>query len=302
MQLLYTMSRDKKLSLDKGNKEYVASIQKSFELLLYALSFFLEVCKYAEKDASIRAGKHLPTQEDFDFTPRLFRNNLIKSLTTNHGLAQKLNRYKIHPKMNLDVIRLTYQDFAKGDKYIQYSTAKDPIPESENSAILVELLKYLSKSDIFLEEIEDKYATWEDDKSLIIGTLKRIVKSLPVESEQFILNYYPSPETVQEFGQSLFEEVINKDKELLGMIQPVLKNWDVDRVAVIDMIILKMAICELVSFPTIPTKVTLNEFVEMAKVYSTDKSKDFINGILDRLLKKLNKDGRIKKEGRGLIE
>ena len=88
----------------------------------------------------------------------------------------------------------------------------------------------------------------------------------------------------------------------MGIIEPSLKNWDADRVAVIDMIILKMALVELMSFPTIPTKVTLNEFVEIAKKYSTEKSKDFINGILDRLMKQLEKEGKIKKEGRGLIE
>jgi len=89
---------------------------------------------------------------------------------------------------------------------------------------------------------------------------------------------------------------------LLGIIEPTLKNWDADRVAIIDMVLLKMALSELTSFPTIPTKVTLNEFVEISKLYSTDKSKDFINGILDRLMKKLNKEGKIQKEGRGLKE
>lgn len=98
------------------------------------------------------------------------------------------------------------------------------------------------------------------------------------------------------------EKVIKEDKKLLAIIEPTLKNWDVDRVAIIDMILLKMALCELISFPSIPTKVTLNEFVEISKLYSTDKSKDFINGILDRLMKQLDSDGKIKKEGRGLKE
>ena len=112
----------------------------------------------------------------------------------------------------------------------------------------------------------------------------------------------PNYETIKEFGESLLLDVINNNENLLATIEPALNNWDADRVAVIDMIILKMALSELLNFPTIPTKVTLNEFVEIAKLYSTDKSKDFINGILDRLFKKLDKEGKIKKEGRGLVE
>ena len=95
---------------------------------------------------------------------------------------------------------------------------------------------------------------------------------------------------------------MDKDQELFNIIEPNLKNWDADRVAIIDMILLKMAIGELISFSSIPTKVTLNEYVEIAKVYSTDKSKDFINGILDRLMKKLEKEGQINKSGRGLVD
>ena len=98
----------------------------------------------------------------------------------------------------------------------------------------------------------------------------------------------------------MIRKVHENDEEYLEVIEPNLKNWDADRVAALDMILLKMAICELMIFPTIPTKVTLNEFVEIAKVYSTDKSKDFINGILDRMMKKLEKDGKINKQGRGL--
>ena len=147
--------------------------------------------------------------------------------------------------------------------------------------------------------MEDQYSNWLDDKSLIVGSVKKTIRSLPGE-EVFYEAYRPTADTIEEFGQELLHSVYYDDEELLEMISPVLNNWDADRVAILDMVILKMAISELTSFPTIPTKVTLNEFVEISKLYSTDKSKDFINGILDRLLKQLIKDGKISKEGRGL--
>ena len=149
--------------------------------------------------------------------------------------------------------------------------------------------------------MEDFYASWDEDKSLIVGALKKTLKALPAK-EDFYEVHRPTEETTVEFGETLLTQVHKTDKELLELIEPTLKNWDAERVAVIDMILLKMALCELLGFPTIPTKVTLNEFVEISKLYSTDKSKDFINGILDRLMKKLHDDGKIKKEGRGLVE
>ena len=120
------------------------------------------------------------------------------------------------------------------------------------------------------------------------------------EGVDFCETYRPQHETTVEFGEALLQNVTNKNDALLEIIEPTLQNWDADRVAIIDMISLKMALSELMIFPTIPTKVTINEFVEISKKYSTDKSKDFVNGVLDRLMKKLDKEGKIKKKGRGL--
>jgi len=173
--------------------------------------------------------------------------------------------------------------------------------QADDKKILLSLFKHCINNELYNEAIEDRYPTWIDDKSLVVGTVKKTIKGLPVQSD-FTGIYKPTEETTKDFGEILFENVNKKNAELLEIIEPALNNWDADRVAVIDMILLKMAISELMIFSTIPTKVTLNEFVEISKLYSTDKSKDFINGILDRLMKKLKKEGKIKKEGRGLLE
>jgi N utilization substance protein B len=147
--------------------------------------------------------------------------------------------------------------------------------------------------------VEDYYTNWFDDSSLVIGTLKKIIKALPLEGK-FFKQYYPDTETVG-FGKELLNRTVLEDSDFHDLIEPALKNWDSERLAIIDMILLKMALCEFTGFPTVPTKVSLNEYVEVAKMYSTPKSKDFINGILDRLMKQLEANGKIKKEGRGLI-
>ena len=148
--------------------------------------------------------------------------------------------------------------------------------------------------------MEDHYGTWQDDKSVVIGSVKKTLKRLPEEKEDFIMEYYPADETVNEFGFQLLDNTLNGDDTLLKHIEPTLKNWDSERLAIIDMILLKMATSEFIFFESIPTKVTVNEYVDIAKNYSTAKSKDFINGVLDRIMKDFEESGLIKKSGRGL--
>ena len=190
--------------------------------------------------------------------------------------------------------------FADAPEYKAYLALEEPTNDDHNK-ILLELYRFLMGNDIFVEMSEDRYNNLPDDESLVTGAIKKTLKALPANGE-FYKEFEPSDETVREFGEQLLRKTCQEDLALFEQIEPTLKNWDADRVAVLDMIMLKMALCELLHFPTIPTKVTLNEFVEISKVYSTEKSKDFINGILDRLMKKLLKEEKIVKEGRGLIE
>jgi N utilization substance protein B len=172
---------------------------------------------------------------------------------------------------------------------------------TDNAKALLDLYRFLAASDLYSDMSEDRYNNWCDDESLVSGAMKKTLKNFPV-SGKFYEEHEPSDATVLEFGEELLRKTCSEDQKLFTDIEPTLKNWDAERVAILDMVMLKMALCELLHFPTIPTKVTLNEYVEISKLYSTDKSKEFINGILDRLMKELLEKGRIVKEGRGLIE
>ena len=300
MQMLYALSRDPQLSMEEAMRRYRESISRSFELYLFYLHYVIKIAEYAKKDAERRASKFLPSDEDKQFTPRLFENDLIRSFTGNQELNRLFQRYKMVAKTDEDMVRALYTEFAKKDSYKAYLQQENP-GEEDHSAQLLDLVRFCLSSETLLDATEDWYPNWEDDKSLVIGALKKTFKALPAQPD-FYKDYLPPEEATVEFGESLLTEVHQKDAELLATIEPTLKNWDVQRVAILDMIMLKMALCELLSFPTIPTKVTLNEFVEISKQYSTEKSKDFINGILDRLLKQLLTEGKIKKQGRGLLD
>lgn len=302
MQVLYSMSRDPNVTPSDANQRYHRAVDLSYELYLFNLLQFMRIAEYAKQDKRRKSAKLLPTEADKKFTDKLSSNELMDSLRENTTLKETFKKLKLEDKIDKDTVRSVYTDFANTDNYqsyIQNEDGEDLV--DQHKQILLDLYKHCAGNERFLEAIEDHYPFWVDDKSLVVGAMKRSIKALPSE-EDFFNAHKPTSETVLDFGELLLKKVNEDNDALLGVIEPTLKNWDADRVAVIDMILLKMAVCELLSFPTIPTKVTLNEFVEISKQYSTDKSKDFINGILDRLMKKLHKEGKIVKEGRGLVE
>lgn len=301
MQVLYSMSRDQELDLNGALKRYDDIVWKSFELYLFNLILLTKVAEYARHDASRKQAKLLPSDEDRSFTAKLYDNPLVQSLERHESLQRLYRKYKTEGRIDKDLVRLVYSEFAKTEEYKNYLVQETPTA-GDHLNILLALYKHCLSSEAFCELLEDHFPLWTDDKSLVVGALKKTIKALPIVDPAYFDEYLPPDETVKDFGQKLLVKAGVADNQLLEIIEPVLKNWDAERVAVIDMILIKMAICEFIHFPTIPTKVTLNEFVEISKLYSTDKSKDFINGILDRLLKQLLDDGRIKKEGRGLLE
>lgn len=300
MQVLYAMNRDENLGMKEALNQYKQSVNRSFELYLFNLWQLLQTALYAKEDHARRNAKLLPSEEDKNFTTKLCDNTLTRSLLENPELQNYIKTYHTSRKLDADITRKLYAEFAKAENYLKYLNTEEPGQEM-HTQILLQLFKSCINDEVFNDRIEDFFSTWSDDKSLVVGSIKKTLKALPAAAD-FLNDYIPSKETTEEFGETLLRQVFQKDEELLELIEPTLKNWDVERVAIIDMILLKMALVELMAFPTIPTKVTINEFVEISKMYSTDKSKDFINGILDRLMKKLQKDGKIKKEGRGLID
>ncbi len=300
MQLLYMLNRDEQIAFTDLVRDYNDGIWKTYELYIFQLNLLLKVAQFAEKDAANRSAKLLPGDHDRAFTPRLYDNECTQSLANHIDFLNIVAKYKANENLDDDHIRTLYQAFYETEEYKKYLEIPEPTVDEHRKA-LVELYRFLVNHDLFIEMSEDRYNNWQDDESLVTGAMKKTLKVMPVQGP-FYKEHEPADETVREFGEQLLRKTCQEDLALFNEIEPTLKNWDADRVAILDMIMLKMALCELLHFPTIPTKVTLNEYVEVSKTYSTDKSKDFINGILDRLMKKLIKEERIVKEGRGLIE
>jgi N utilization substance protein B len=300
MQLLYAISRDPQLTTQDIISMYQKGVEKNFEFYLLNLAYFLNIVDYAYKDAELRAKKLIRSTEDHVFKPKLAENSLVKSLRSNCWLDESIKKHHLSDRIIEDTVKKLYNEFSKTEEYHQY-ILNEQTNEDDTREILLALYRFVQGAESFNEEMEDFYYSWDDDKTLVVGAMKKTIKGLPA-ADDFYQEHLHDSEVVFDFGEQLLKKTALREKELLEIIEPNLKNWDADRVAIIDMVLIKMGMIEFTDFPTIPTKVTLNEYVELSKVYSTDKSKDFVNGILDRILKKMQKEDLVQKEGRGLMD
>lgn len=298
LQVIYggNVNHDK---IEKYQRNYQTSIDRSVEILVYSLCVLQKVLRYSLTDAENRRHKKLPGENDKLFKPILCTNRQSQNLMGSKLLETYSRKFHTDTKIDQDIIRQLYLEFSKDEDYVSYYKNESPSPE-ENIGMILRIYKQISKNKVFNETIEDHFVSWDDDESLVVGAMKKIIKSLDTDEDDFFKEYIPDDETIHDFGETLLTETVRNDKALVEIITPFLENWEIERVAAIDLIMLKMAVTEILRLESIPTKVTLNEYVEISKIYSTEKSKEFINGILDRIINKLNNENRIIKSGRGL--
>lgn len=301
MQLLYARRQDQALGDDGARQAFASMIEESYAALLFDLATFCRILREA-RDEQRRRGKRLrPSDEDKAFRPRLFDNPRALALAGAPELEHAAQRHGFADLTDEERIRGFYNTAADTDAARELATAEgEPDPTLELRALL-RAHKALMDSEDYDDYLEDRFARWGEDKSLVVGAAKKIIKALP-QSASVLSTYRPDDATVVDFGETLLTYVLGHDAELMAHIEPVLQNWDAERLATLDLVLLKMALGELLVFPRIPPKVTLNEYVELAKTYSTERSREFVNGVLDRLLHTLRDAGLIVKEGRGLVE
>ncbi len=300
MQVRYAVNRQEDFSDRRAMSMYRDLVDRSFQVYLFNLLIMQRVAEYARQDEARKRSKHLPSDEDKAFTAKMATNRALASLSENQGLRTLYDRYHLGQALDADQVHKLYRAFTKEEEHVAYLAKTDTTP-ADDIQLLLALYRWLIKQEIFEAMVEDRFPLWDDDRSLVNGAMKKTIKALPAR-EEFYEAYRKPVDAVTEFGETLLKYLGENDTALTELIQPTLENWDVERVATIDMILIKMAVAEFTQFPTIPTKVTFNEYVDISKRYSTDKSKEFVNGVLDKLLKQLQAGGMVQKQGRGLIE
>lgn len=298
LETLYSATINGGKSNQDIKNDYLKSVYDAYDSLLFVLQNLVQIASLAKEDKESRSKKYLPDENDKQFDDWLSRNPYIQGLA-NLNLDDKFVSNKTIDS-DEDVLKRVYREFAKSDEYITYGSLDDPTDE-EHKEIFLELFKFMLKSEIYEDYLRDIFINYDTDQSHIKGTGKKVIKKIFSDPE-FIDECKPDTETVEEFGVELLKDYISNHSDYSELIKEQLENWNLDRIALIDLICMNLGISELLTFETIPVKVTLNEYLELVKNYSTEKSSEFVNGVLDKVLQGLKKDGKLNKTGRGLVD
>lgn len=303
MQTLYAFKGSEGDDFSKNEKFLLFSIDNMYNLYLLLISLLLEVQKRAETDLSKKQKKHLATQEDKDPNRKFVNNQLFEILKENSALKHKVKTYKVVDwELDSEYVDVIFKAIISSDLYKEYM--KTRVSDfKEDKEFLVDIYKeVIAPNDKLYEYIEDRNLTWLDDLPTVNTTILKLLRKAKstLSDSYFTPKLYKDIEDKQ-FAIDLFRKTILNQDVLNNEIELKTKNWDKDRIANVDFVLLQMAICEFLNFSSIPVKVTINEYLEIAKEYSTPKSSIFINGILDKLVKEYENEGKLKKMGRGLM-
>lgn len=291
MQTLYTIETLENL-LKPGEPQKI--LQQHFNqtrsILVYLTWFLTEVARYAETQAHKRASKHLPTVEDLNVNTKIAGNNILWKMLEDEALKDQFEKEKPQLKTDTELIRKIYLDLVEKTEYKTYIATPSRDKQEEKKILEFILNDMLLANEIFISHIEENFSGWNDDGEMIVQLLVGYMQK--PGSLNFKQMLSPDKEL---FAKNLLQTVLDKAEHLQSIITPKLKNWDPERIAVLDMLLMKMGLSEFLYFETIPPKVTINEYIDLAKEYSTVQSGQFVNGILDNIHKELVQQGKMQK-------
>ncbi|MDM1049424.1 transcription antitermination factor NusB [Sphingobacterium hotanense] len=304
MQVLYAYSLSEDKNLPDFEKSLLKNVEEVDEMYIWTLNLLDEVAEYVLIDVEGIANKWIPSVKDQTFSStKLNSNTFIESLRQNREYLEKVKRYKVDWSYDPEIVRSIFAQLKESEAYLEYLEQEDRSISTEKDIIKYIFKKLILKSTDVEQAFEARFINWPVDRevlqAMIAKTFKNFSSEVPAKNQ--LAELTPSWIEDKDFILDLLKLTIKYAKEYQELISEKTKNWEADRIALIDNLLMRMAITELIHFPTIPVKVTINEYIELSKAFSTLKSSTFINGILDKILSDLTTQRRIKKEGRGLI-
>ena len=301
MQSLYAMVQSKSDHLDKELKFLNYSMEQMYDLLLIMLQLLISIRTLAEDQLRKSKNKHLATREERNPNEKFIRNQVLDLLASNEVLQERVRKRKLNVwELDSEYVALIWTAIRDSEAYSDYMKTSEHTFDEDRSFVNHIFKEIIAPDDKLYEYIEDKRLTWIDDLPLVNTALVKLIKKLKPNSVSFLPALYKDEED-KEFALRLFRKSFASSDTYTAAIDGKTPNWDKDRIAELDKIMISMAICEFLEFPSIPVKVTINEYLEIAKEYSTPKSSIFINGILDKISKEYYASERIQKIGRGLL-
>lgn len=302
LQVLYAYYSSDDRSISNTEKELFFCIQKSYDLYHYLLLLIIDIANHSESRIEIKKNKHQPTEDDLNPNTKFVNNLIINQLRENRQLNAYLNQKKLSWVNHPELIKELYLFITESEIYASYMEDDENSYQKDRKFIEKLFNKIILVSEDLYQVLEEQSIYWNDDVEFVVSMLTKTIKRFneAAGSDQSLMPMFKDLED-RDFAKELLRKSIVNHDELRELVKEHSKNWDVDRIAFMDVLIMQLAITEFLYFPSIPTKVTMNEYIELSKFYSTEKSRNFINGILDKTLKDLKKSGKISKIGRGLI-
>lgn len=304
MQCIYALIHSKDDSLDKQQEFLNESIDKMYTLYLLMLSLLIEIQGYASSQVALSTKKYLADSSDeYPSKDKFTSNSLLLQLSSNTLLKEELSKRKLKNwYLNEEYVKLIYKEIIANESYKAYMMSSSKSYDEDKKLIQTLFKDVIAPNEKIYDYFEDDQLTWVDDIPIVnTFVLKQFRKVTQHQEPSFFLPRLLKDDEDRLYGQQLLVKTLLNNEKWEKEIEGKTPNWDKDRIADIDSILLKMAICELLNFSSIPEKVTINEFLEIAKEYSTPKSSIFINGILDKLVREYKSEGKLKKTGRGLL-
>ncbi|MBO9618140.1 MAG: transcription antitermination factor NusB [Niabella sp.] len=292
MQTLYAWSAEsaENSKIPSPSKVLDQHFNQTRSLFVYQIYFLTQIARYAEKDAHKKASKYIPSATDLNVNTKLAGSNLLWQMLEDKLLEEQFKKDKPELQLDEELVKKIYNQLVKTAEYHHYISINQQSKQEDRKIFEFILNDYMLGNEDFIAHIEELFSNWNDDGDMVAQLLQGyIYKPGTVKFNEII-----STDKLH-FAQQLLATVIDKNEYLLELITPKLKNWDPERIALLDMVIMKMGVAEFLYFETIPPKVTINEYIDLAKEYSTAQSGHFVNGILDNIHKELVQQGRLKK-------
>jgi N utilization substance protein B len=301
MQALYSLEKNPKEDFLKSEKKLSQAIQNCQVLSVYFLSLVPEIARYRAQRLEEFKEKILPTEEDLNPNTKFIDNKVIKQIEENKSIQQFCVNEHIDWSRRYDFIAQMYHEMANTDFYLAYMASAERTYIEDKNFVLELFTKLFAESELLHWFLEEKNVHWFDDyNDALLAAYKNIERYKENHSNIALIPLFKNEEEVT-FYKELFRKTALHNAEYQNRINEKLQRWESERIMEIDTILMKMAMCELAQFQTIPVKVTINEYIELAKLYSSRKSGVFINGILDNIVADFKNEGLLNKTGRGLI-
>ncbi|MGY6647442.1 transcription antitermination factor NusB [Wenyingzhuangia sp. IMCC45574] len=301
MQSVYAMTHAKSDNLVKEEKFLRSSIDKMYDLYVLSLDMIVRVNQHAETILEAAKKKHLATKEELNPNVKFVNNKAIAILKDSVSLQEYLEDQKLNNwYLDSSYVANVYKKLIESDLYKEYMAEEELTFKKERKFVVKFFEEFIAPDEKIAEYYEGENISWVDDIPFINTWIVRTIQELK-ENKPFVVGKLYKNSDDQEFVSILFKKVILNLAKLEEEVIDKTPNWELDRIADVDLILIKMAICEFLNFPSIPVKATINEYLEIAKDYSTDKSSVFINGVLDKTWKDFEKNGRLNKIGRGML-